>query len=77
MIIDVGMHSVLLLIQLILSEISGVISTNGYLAFGYVYMSIAIAGILHGFIRSAYLIFDYVQKVQKDKSFVIQSERIV
>ncbi len=58
------MLSVLLLLQLIMSEISSIISTSGYLAFGYVYMSISIVIILNGFCRSGYLIFDYLNKVK-------------
>jgi hypothetical protein len=67
------MLSVLLLIQLILSEISGVISTSGYLAFGYVYMSIAIVLMINGFIRCTYLIFDYISLNKKNKSDGIPS----
>lgn len=56
------MISLLFLIKLILSQISGIISTNGYLSFGYIYMSIAIVVILNGFARSGYLILDYIRK---------------
>lgn len=73
------MLGVLLLLQLILSEISGVISTCGYLAFGYVYMSIAIAILLIGLTRSAYLVFDYISEKKGFyyKNDGIPSERIV
>jgi len=73
------MLGVLLLLQLILSEISGVISTSGYLAFGYVYMSIAIAILLIGLTRSAYLVFDYISETKGHyyKNDGIPSERIV
>ena len=75
--VDSLMLGTLLLIQLILSHISGVISTSGYLAFGYVYMSICIAVILNGLFRSGYLIFDYISFNKKSKSDEIPSERIV
>jgi hypothetical protein len=72
------MLGVLLLIQLVLSKISGIISTSGYLAFGYVYMSICIAVMLNGFARSGYLIFDYLSAKKTDKGDgLIGSERIV
>lgn len=61
------MLGVLLLLQLILSQISAAISTSGYLAFGYVYMSICIAVMLNGLARSGYLIFEYVMSKKKEK----------
>lgn len=55
------MTSLLFVIKLVLSQISGVISTNGYLSFGYIHMSIAIVIILNGFVRLGYLITDHIK----------------
>lgn len=62
LIVESTIFTVMLMILLIVSLIAGVISTDGYLAFGYVFMSLAIVVIINGFIRSGYLIVDYVHK---------------
>ena len=62
---------------MILSFISGVILTDGYLAFGYVFMAFAIVVIINGIVRSGYLIVDYVQKQMEGKEKVVESSRIV
>ncbi len=77
LIVESIMSGLLLTIQLILSEISSVISTEGYLAFGYVYMSLVIVLTLNSLVRGGYLIIDYVQKVKKEKINAIESERVV
>ena len=62
LIVESTIFTVMLMIILILSCISGVISTDGYLAFGYVFMAMAIVATVNGIIRSGYFIVDYVQK---------------
>lgn len=62
LIVESTIFTVMLMIILILSCIAGVISTNGYLAFGYVFMALGIVSIINGIMRSGYLIVGYVQK---------------
>lgn len=52
---------------MIISCLAGVISTDGYLAFGYVFMAFGIVVIINGIARSGYLIVDYVQKQMEVK----------
>lgn len=57
----------MLMIVMIISCLAGVISTDGYLAFGYVFMAFGIVVIINGIARSGYLIVDYVQKQMEVK----------
>jgi len=52
---------------MIISCISSVISTEGYLAFGYIFMTFSIVVVINGIVRSGYLIADYVQKQMEGK----------
>ena len=62
LIVESTIFTVMLMIILILSCIAGVISTDGYLGFGYVFMALGIVSIINGIMRSGYLIVGYVQK---------------
>lgn len=62
LIVESTIFTVMLMILMIISCISGVISTNGYLAFGYVFMAFSIVVIISAITRSGYLIVDYAQK---------------
>lgn len=62
LIVESILLTLMLLIQMIISCIASVIQTDGYMAFGYVQMSLALAIILNGFGRSGYLIIDYIRK---------------
>lgn len=78
LLVESVLTGVLLFVQMIISQISGKIETTGYLAFGYVHMSICIVIMLNGLGRSGYLIMDYLSG-QKGKEEVtpIGSERVV
>lgn len=76
------MFSTLSLIIFVLSFISNSAQTNAYLAFGYVYMTLAIVIVINNFVRVAYLVFDHFKKIKNgsEKDFVappLRSERIV
>ena len=78
LLVESVLTGVLLLVQMIISQISEKIETGGYLAFGYVHMSICIVIMLNGLGRSGYLITNYLSdKAKKEETNPIGSERAV
>jgi hypothetical protein len=75
------MFCVLFLIHFILGLSSNSLIKNGYLAFGYIYMTISIVLVFNSFAKSFYLIYDHCRKVKiggtKKAILPIQSQRIV
>ncbi len=78
LLVESVLTGLLLFIQMIISQISGKIETVGYLAFGYVHMSICIVIMLNAFGRSGYMIMNYLSvKSIKDGANPTGSERVV
>ena len=63
--------------HLLLNVISKAISTNGYLAFGYIYMAVSLVLILNSFAKSSYLAYDHFKKIKKCNQTTVKPQHHV